>query len=212
MKLSIKKILEITNGRLLCGDEKTIIQSYSKDTRTLKKGDCYVGIKGETYDGNDYYMQARKAGASACILERCDALESKDFPIILVEDSVVAIQKIAAYTREHLNIKVVAITGSAGKTSTKDAIASVLSQKYKVLKTPGNLNGQIGLPFNILNYQDEEVLVLEMGMNELGQIENLSKIGTRHRSHHKCWNRSYWYFRFKRKHFKSQIRNPKGHE
>ena len=177
MKLSIKKILEITNGRLLCGDEKTIIQSYSKDTRTLKKGDCYVGIKGETYDGNDYYMQARKAGASACILERCEASESKDFPIILVEDSVVAIQKIAAYTREHLNIKVVAITGSAGKTSTKDAIASVLSQKYKVLKTPGNLNGQIGLPFNILNYQDEEVLVLEMGMNELGQIENLSKIG-----------------------------------
>lgn len=178
MKLTIKEILKITQGKLLCGDENKEIKTYSKDTRTIQKGDCYVGIKGETFDGNHYYEEAKKSGASACILEHFEGTiqDNETFPIILVEDSIKAIQRIAAYTREHLNIKVVAVTGSAGKTSTKDAIASVLSKKYKVLKTPGNLNGQIGLPFNILQYQDEEVLVLEMGMNERGQIDTLSKI------------------------------------
>ncbi|MBR1679268.1 MAG: UDP-N-acetylmuramoyl-tripeptide--D-alanyl-D-alanine ligase, partial [Bacilli bacterium] len=178
MKLTIKEILKITQGKLLCGDENKQIKTYSKDTRTIQKGDCYVGIKGETFDGNHYYEEAKKSGASACILEHFEGTiqDNETFPIIHVEDSIKAIQRIAAYTREHLNIKVVAVTGSAGKTSTKDAIASVLSKKYKVLKTPGNLNGQIGLPFNILQYQDEEVLVLEMGMNEKGQIDTLSKI------------------------------------
>ena len=178
MKLTIKEILSITQGQLLCGDENKVIQSYSKDTRTIQKGDCYVGIKGENFDGNNYYKDAKEKYASACILDHFegDTQEEEDFPIILVEDSIKAIQNIAKYVREHLNIKVVAVTGSAGKTSTKDSIASVLSRKYKVLKTPGNLNGQIGLPFNILSYQDEEVLVLEMGMNEFGQIDTLSKI------------------------------------
>ena len=178
MKLTIKQILDITDGSLLCGDEKTIIESYSKDTRTLKPKDCYVGIKGENFDGNKYWEEAKKKGASAAILDVFQgSLDDEDsFPIIIVEDTIKAIQDLASYVRAHLSIPVIAVTGSAGKTSTKDMIASVLSEKYNIYKTPGNLNGQIGLPLNILSVKDEEMMVLEMGMNGFGMIEALTKI------------------------------------
>ena len=178
MKLTIEKIVEICKGALLCGNPNLEIISYSKDTRTLKRGDCYVGIKGESFDGNKFWKEALEKGASACILDSFEGKlddDSKD-TIILVQDTVKAIQDLATYVRENLNIPVIAITGSVGKTSTKDMIAAVLEEKYKVLKSPGNLNGQIGLPLNILSYKDEDVMVLEMGMNDFGQIKKLSLI------------------------------------
>ena len=178
MKLQVHKLIEICQGSLLCGNPNLEIISYSKDTRTLKQGDCYVGIKGESFDGNKFWKEALEKGASACILDSFEGKlddDSKD-TIILVQDTVKAIQDLATYVRENLNIPVIAITGSVGKTSTKDMIATVLSQKYKVLKSPGNLNGQIGLPLNILSYKDEDVMVLEMGMNDFKQIEKLSLI------------------------------------
>lgn len=178
MKLTVKKILEICDGSLLFGDDELEIENYSKDTRTINQNDCYIGIKGEAFDGNLFWQDAKDKGASACILDSFEGKleDEEDFTIIIVEDTVKAIQKLAHYVRKEANVPVVAITGSAGKTSTKDMIASVLSQKYKVLKTPGNLNGQIGLPLNILQYKDEDIMVLEMGMNELGQIDTLSRI------------------------------------
>jgi len=178
LKLNIKKILEICDGSLLCGSDSIIIENYSKDTRTIQKGDCYIGIRGESFDGNKYWLDAKEKGAVACILDSYEGLvkDFENFPIILVKDSVKAIQDLATYVRENTNIPVVAITGSVGKTSTKDMIASVLSEKYKVLKSPGNLNGQIGLPLNILSLKDEEIMVLEMGMNDFGQIKKLSHI------------------------------------
>ena len=178
MKLTVKEIAEICDGSLLCGDENLVIDSYSKDTRTLKKGDCYVGITGENFDGNKFWEKALEKGAKACILDSFEGKLDDDskYTILLVKNSVEALQKLATYVREQLNIPVVAVTGSVGKTSTKDFISAVLEQKYKVLKSPGNLNGQIGLPLNILSYQDEEVMVLEMGMNDFGQISTLSRI------------------------------------
>lgn len=178
MKLTIKKILEICDGKLLSGSEEVVIENYSKDTRTLQPNDCYVGIKGENFDGNKYYMEARKKGACACILDSFSGNldEVLDYPILLVSNTIEVLGKLASYVRSHAGIPVVAVTGSVGKTSTKDMIASVLSEKYKVLKSPGNLNGQIGLPFNILSLKDEEIMVLEMGMNDFGQIHNLSNI------------------------------------
>ena len=180
MKLTVKKILEITKGQLITGDENLEIESYSKDTRTIKKNDCYIGIKGETFDGNLFWEDAKEKGACACLLDSFDGkIEEKDpFTIILVSDTIAAIQALAHYVRIESHAKVVAITGSAGKTSTKDMIASVLEEKYKILKTPGNLNGQIGLPLNILAYKDELVWVLEMGMNDFGQLKELSSIAS----------------------------------
>ena len=172
MKLTIKEITKACNGKFIGDDDTLKITSYSKDTRTIKNGDCYVAIKGETFDGNDFLDKARDLGASCAIASKV----VDNLPTILVDDTILAIQKLATYVRDKSNAFVIGITGSAGKTSTKDMIASVLSEKYKVLKTPGNLNGQIGLPLNILTYEDEPVWVLEMGMNNFGELDKLSRI------------------------------------
>lgn len=176
MKLTIKKILEITGGKLVCGNEEEIIEKYSKDTRTINQGECYVGIMGDNFDGNKFYKDAFKLGAKACILDHFGSTDEEMGNIILVEDSVKAMQQLASYLIDNVDAKVVAITGSAGKTSTKDMIYSVLSKKYKVLKSQGNYNNEIGLPFALLNYINEDIIVCEMGMNGFGQIDKLSKI------------------------------------
>lgn len=180
VRLTVNDVLRECEGTLYIGNENLELIRFSKDTRTLQPGDVYFGIHGENFDGNSFYLDALDKGASCCILDSFDASsfqeKYQDRTIILVSDTVLALQKLAAYKRSIVDIPVVAVTGSAGKTSTKDMIASVLSQKYKVLKTPGNLNNQIGLPFNILSLQDEEVMVLEMGMNGFGQIELLTNI------------------------------------
>lgn len=178
MKLSVKQIVEICEGTLICGNLDLEIKTFSKDTRTIKSGDCYIGIQGETFDGNMYFKEAFQNGAIACILDQIPNHFSKDcnHTVICVKNSIEALQALAKYVRSTLHIPVIAITGSAGKTSTKDMIASILSQKYKVLKTPQNLNGQIGLPLSILSVTDEEVMVLEMGMNHLGHISKLTDI------------------------------------
>lgn len=177
--LTINKIIELTNGVLINGDTTKNINSFSKDTRNLKKGDMYLGIKGEKFDGNTYYKDAFEKGAIGCILEENSVQKEnlKEYSnIILVENTVSAIQKIASFKREQYNIPVVAVTGSVGKTSTKDMIASVLSKQYNVLKTEENNNNHIGLPLTILKLKEHTALVVEMGMNHFGEISILSKI------------------------------------
>ena len=177
--LTIREILQITNGKLVNGSENQEVQNFSKDTRNIQKGDMYVGIKGEKFDGNTYYKQAIENGAMGCILDskQIDEEELKEFNnIILVEDSIKAIQDLATYKRMQYDIPVVAVTGSVGKTSTKDMIASVLEKKYKVLKTQGNNNNHIGLPFTLLKLKDHTAVVVEMGMNHFGEISVLTNI------------------------------------
>ena len=179
--LSIKNILEVTNGELFVGNKDYICKSYSKDTRTIKEGDCYIGIKGETFDGNMFWEQALENGASTVIVQNVDISTEKiekwaDKNIIKVKDTLEALYNIARYKRSLYDIPVIAITGSVGKTSTKDIVANVVSQKYKTLKTEGNNNNNIGLPFTILRMQDEEAAVLEMGMNHFGEISLLASI------------------------------------
>ena len=179
--LSIKNIIEATKGKLLVGNEEYVCKSYSKDTRTIKEGDCYIGIKGETFDGNLFWEKALENGASTVIVQNVEIEDEKlrkwaDKNIIKVEDTLEALYSIARYKRNLYNIPVIAITGSVGKTSTKDIVANVVSKKYKTLKTEGNNNNNIGLPFTILRLQDEEVAVLEMGMNHFGEISLLVSI------------------------------------
>ena len=179
--LSIKNIIEATKGKLLVGNEEYICMSYSKDTRTIKEGDCYIGIKGETFDGNLFWEKALENGASTVIVQNVQIEDEKlkkwaDKNIIKVEDTLEALYSIARYKRSLYNIPVIAITGSVGKTSTKDIVANVVSKKYKTLKTEGNNNNNIGLPLTILRLQDEEVAVIEMGMNHFGEISLLTSI------------------------------------
>ena len=185
MNLKIKDILKCTNGKLIIGDIEKECTNYSKDTRTIKKGDTYIGIKGEKFDGSSFWKEALNNGAETVIINNIKLNEIEEYKkqnknIIQVEDTIQAIGEMASLKMRILkntyNLKVVGVTGSVGKTSTKDIIANVLSEKYKVLKTEGNNNNHIGLPFTILRLQDEEIAVIEMGMNHLGEISYLTKI------------------------------------
>lgn len=178
------KVLDIVrecNGKLLCGDENTVCSSFSKDTRSINEGDIYFGIKGERFNGSLMYKEAFQKGASVCIVDDVeitaqDIFEFKDKVIIKVENTVKALQSIAKYKRSLYDIPVIGITGSVGKTSTKDIIASVVGKKYNVLKTEGNLNNEIGMPMTILRLADHEAMVLEMGTDKFGDLSLLTNI------------------------------------
>lgn len=172
----VKDIIKICNGKLLCGDEETICKSFCNDTRKLKKGDVYVGIKGENFNGNSFYMDAINLEATVCILEEKIDVSNCNATIIQVDNSIKCLQELAKNVIDNFKGTVIAVTGSVGKTSTKDMIYSVVSTKYKTLRTMGNNNNHIGLPMTILKYTDEEVMILEMGMNNFGEISLLTNI------------------------------------
>ena len=174
--ITVGDIVKICKGKLICGDEGIICKEFKKDTRDIKKGDVYVGIKGENFDGNTLYEKAFKNGAEVCIISGIETKEYEGKTIIEVEDSIKALQQLAEYKRNLYDIPVIAVTGSVGKTSTKDIIASVMSEKYKVLKTEGNMNNHIGLPMTILKLEDHEAMVVEMGMDHAGEIRVLTNI------------------------------------
>ena len=173
----VSDIINKLNGKLICGDINLPLVNFSKDTRTINPGDIYVGIKGENFDGNTFYKDALEKGAACCILDNPNVAEEiTDKTIVLVDDSLKCIQELAKYKRSLYDIPVIGVTGSVGKTSTKDMIASVLETKYKVLKNEGNNNNEIGLPLTILRLKDEEIMVTEMGMNHFGEISLLTDI------------------------------------
>ena len=182
-KLKVKDILKVTNGTLIQGDNNFECENFSRDTRQIQKNDTFIGIKGENFDGNKLWKEALDKGAKAIIIQdtefnKSDIQKYKDKIIIKVQNTRKALLEIATLKREMYgnDLKVVGVTGSVGKTSTKDIIANVLSKKYKTLKTEGNNNNSVGLPFTILRLKDEEVAVIEMGMNHLGEIDELTKI------------------------------------
>lgn len=170
----VYEIVEATHGKLISGDRNSDIQSFTQDSRQVKEGGMYIPLKGERFDGYDFIDNAFENGAKAIITSQ--DVYYPDKIIIQVEDTLQALKDMALYLRKHRDVKVVGITGSVGKTSTRDMVYSVVKQKYKTLKTEGNYNNEIGLPLTILRYQEEEVMVLEMGMNHLKEMSRLSKI------------------------------------
>lgn len=179
--ITVQDILNVTKGELITGDKNLICKSFSKDSRKIEKGDTYIGIKGEKFDGSKFWKQALENGADCVIVENIEFMEAdkenlKNKTIIKVRNTLEALYEIAKFKRNLYKIPVIAITGSVGKTSTKDIVANVVSQKYKTLKTIGNNNNNIGLPFTILKLKDHEAMVLEMGMNHFGEISLLTSI------------------------------------
>lgn len=173
--LCLEEIEKAVDGELndkSFGD--VLVVSVSTDSRFEMAAGLFVPLAGTIYDGHDFIQKAFANGAFCCLSEK--ELFSA-LPIIYVKDTKLALRKLAMYYRSLFDFKVVAITGSTGKTTTKDLIASVLSQKYRVVKTEGNFNNEIGLPLTAFNADEKtEVLVLEMGMNSFGEIHNLSEI------------------------------------
>jgi len=176
--ISINDILKICDGELICGDSNLECISFTNDTRKIKNGDIYVGIKGDVYNGNNFYRNAFDKGAIACILDKDTVIDRKyrNEAIILVDDTIEAIQKLASYKRSLYDIPVVAVTGSVGKTSVKDMIYTVLASQFNVLCTKGNLNNHIGVPMTILGLCEHDALIVEMGMNHAGELSVLSNI------------------------------------
>ena len=179
--LKVKDIIKVTNGTLLQGNEEEVCEDFSRDTRNIKKGEMYLGIKGESINGGIYWKEALDKGAKGVIVQDTEISEEerKAYPekiIIQVKDVVEAMGKMAKYKRSLYHIPFIAITGSVGKTSTKDMVASVMDRKYNTLKTQGNYNNQIGLPLTILSLKEQQAAVVEMGMNHFGEISYLTNI------------------------------------
>jgi UDP-N-acetylmuramoyl-tripeptide--D-alanyl-D-alanine ligase len=185
MKLSLEQIAEWTGAQLAIPHGATPAEAtgYSIDTRTLAPGDLFFAIRGERFDAHDFVADALGKGASAAVVATGkvrDLLpEGHTHPLLLVEDPLTALQTLAASVRRHWGDRVVAVTGSAGKTTTKEAIAAVLATQFRVLKSKGNLNNHFGLPLQLLKLAPEdEVAVIEMGMSAAGEIAALCRIAS----------------------------------
>ena len=174
--MTLENIAKACNG-IYVGDEdlkSKEITGVEKDSRLIEDGYLYLPFVGARVDGHDFIPQVFDKGA-LCTLSEKD-LDNPKGPYIKVESVATALKDIAEFYRKQLSCKIIGITGSVGKTSTKDIIANVVSQKYSTLKTQGNNNNNIGLPFTIFKLEEQEAAVIEMGMNHFGEISKLTKI------------------------------------
>ena len=179
--MKISELIEATNAKVLREPEEDLEVRISTDTRTIQKGDFYLPLKGASFDGEKFIQQALDKGAAGAFcttspfaLRELDGKRAQ--ALLQVDDTLKTYLKLANYRRNKLNFTVVAVTGSSGKTTTKELTAAVLSEKFKTFKTPLNHNNEIGLCQTIFEAPDDtQVLVLEMGMRGLGEIEVLSK-------------------------------------
>jgi len=179
---TISDVLEATGGRLVFGDDGTPIRGVSTDTRSIHEGELFIAISGKRHDGHQFVKKAHEKGARGVMVsEAYTAAVSSDFEKdrywIAVPDTLKALGDLAAFRRRESQISVVAVTGTNGKTTTKEMTASVMGQAFSVLKTPGNFNNLIGLPLTLFGLEeDHEWAVLELAMNHPGEIARLAEI------------------------------------
>ncbi|MBZ9624506.1 UDP-N-acetylmuramoyl-tripeptide--D-alanyl-D-alanine ligase [Clostridium sp. FP2] len=175
--ITLDEIICATRGEILVKGESTLYNNVCMDTRAIKDKDIFIALKGENFNANDFTCEASKKGASICIIDEMKFEKTEingKTTIIKVGDTKKALRDLAKFYLSKLNLQVVGITGSTGKTSTKDLVAAVLSQKFKVFKTLGNFNNEIGLPMMIFKLDKSyDIAVLEMGMSDFGEIHNL---------------------------------------
>lgn len=179
MKISISDLKKISNVELLNIKSLRAINGVSIDSRKINKGDLFFAIKGENFDGHDFIEEVISKGASAVVIEKSylEKFKEKDFPIIVVENTIKALGELANIYRKKFDVKIIGLTGSNGKTTTKEMIAKVLASKYNTLKTEGNLNNNIGVPLNLFRLEKKhQVAVIEMGINHFGEMKELCGI------------------------------------
>ena len=173
---SFEKLQKITNGSKGSFKEDFKIKGFSIDTRSLKKGDLFCALKGDRYDGHDFLLQAYKKGASCFLLSETKK-DIPSLPFIKVENVLKALERIAKNTRRRIDASFIAITGSVGKTGTKEMIKLALSNSGKAFANEGNLNNHIGVPLSMSNIPyDSDYCILELGMNKKGEIRRLSNL------------------------------------
>src|ERR1700722_5387741 len=159
-----------------CASNK-IIREAEIDSRKVQEGQLFFALKGKKFDGHLFLKDVAGRGAAAAVVSSDYKGESYGLPLLKVECPTAALQKLAKREREERKIRVIAVTGSVGKTTTKEFLADLLKVKFRTAKTPGNSNSQVGIPLSILNsHGDEELFVMEMGMSEPNEIERLVEI------------------------------------
>lgn len=174
MKLTLKELAALFPENTLEGDDALFVTGLCQDTRKITKGEVYIAISGENFDGHDFVSAAFEKGAVAALVSKSDLKMKNCF---YCEDTVAGLGKIASYYRNQFSQPLIAITGSSGKTTTKEYLAHVLSQSGPVIATTGNLNNHIGVPLTISRFDDQShYFVVEMGMNHAGEIRYLAKI------------------------------------
>ena len=177
--LSLKEIAEMCGAKILRGDSHRKVSRISKDTRTIRPGDLYVALRGDNFDGNLFPADAAARGAAAVLVDDASAASAlpEDFPVLLAASGLDALTRLAAAWRSRLKLKVLCITGSNGKTSTKEFAAAVLATRFRVVKTDGNFNNHIGVPLSILSATTADTAaVWEIGMNHPGEIAPLAAL------------------------------------
>src|SRR5881398_651762 len=176
--LPLSQIAKFAGASLSSGDGSVMIDRLSTDSRTLKPGELFVALRGDNFDGHNFVESAVKAGAAGAIIEsNWKGKVPETFALIRTKDTLQSYQQLAANYRKSLTLKVVAITGSNGKTSTKDFTAAVLARRFRVTKTEGNFNNHVGLPRTILEATSrDEIGVWEIGMNHPGEIAALAQL------------------------------------
>jgi len=176
--LTIGEITKAINGTLLKGDEDEPISNISTDSRVISSGDLFIALKGEIFDGHDFLESALDKGASATIISQRRLVNSHPkASIILVPDTLVGLQELARYYRNKFSPTFIAITGSVGKTTTKEMTASILSRRMLVLKNESSYNNEVGVPLTLLRLSSShQVAILEVGMNHPGEIAHLADI------------------------------------
>jgi UDP-N-acetylmuramoyl-tripeptide--D-alanyl-D-alanine ligase len=177
VKLALGKIAEFISAT---GNfpAPQIAQGYSIDSRSVAPGELFFAVKGERFDGHDFVEQALEKGAIAAVVRKDQVNRyTQNVPVLAVEDTLTALQALASAVRKQWGKPLIGVTGSAGKTTTKEAIAHVLSTKYRVLKSEGNFNNHFGLPLMLLKLEPEhDMAVIEMGMSHAGEIRALAEI------------------------------------
>ena len=169
INIKIKEAADILNARCTGCNLDKYITGVSIDSRNVIKDSLFIPIKGATVNGHSFVKDAIKNGAIATLWNMDEPNPPLDIAVILVEDTVRGLQELSRYYRNKLKTKIVGVTGSNGKTSTKDITAAILSQKYKTQKTIGNYNTEIGVPFTLLSLDEDcEAAVIEMGMERKG--------------------------------------------
>jgi len=175
MRFDLEMVTRITAGDLPAGTPNCSLTGISTDSRNLKPGELFIPLRGARFDGHDYLSQAVKNGAAACLSE--EVVAGLPVPVIRVADTLRALGDLAAANRLNLHGPLVGITGSAGKTTTKEMLAAILEQQGPGLKTAGNFNNLIGLPLTLLQLRPEHCwAVIEMGTSSLGEVERLTEI------------------------------------
>src|SRR5213594_4749440 len=174
----LEQIAKFAGAEIFSGDGKVFIDKISTDSRAVKRGELFVALRGENFDAHNFVESAAKAGAAGAVVDsNWKGKVPENFALIRVKDTLQAYQKLAANYRKSLSLKVVAITGSNGKTSTKDFAAAVLARRFQATKTEGNFNNHVGLPRTILEATSrDEVAIWEIGMNHPGEVAALAKL------------------------------------